>query len=163
MMCSKLSLTSLNFVISILSLLALIIFCKFYLSYSKNKEHSLPPAGSEIFNRLNLDISEILIPVSCILGANSKREAGDWSHTNPGFIRDRTQRIGRFSFYGRRLMFPGRHWIRHLAGGFRQTRSCSAMVSNLINFRIEYVQHTFWTLTKLIPDRIKFVLRIKAK
>lgn len=69
--------------------------------YEKHKEHSLPPAGLKILNSLHLNIIKMLIPVSYILGAISKREAGDWSDTNPSFVRGGTQGIGRFSFYGR--------------------------------------------------------------
>lgn len=82
-------------------------------------ERSSSSAGLETFNPLDYNALETLGLISYLLGTNSKGEAGDRSRTDPGFVRSGTQRVGRFGFYGRRLMCARGHRIRHLAGGFR--------------------------------------------
>lgn len=95
----------------------------------KIKECSSPLAGLKTFDPSDYEL-EMLGLISYLLGTNSEGETGDWSHTDPGFVRGGAQRISRFGFYGRRLMRARRHhWIRHHAGSFREAYSCTTIVS----------------------------------
>lgn len=96
----------------------------------KIEECSSPLAGLKTFSLSDYyDVLEILGLISYLLGTNSEGEAGDRSHTDPGFVRGGAQGISRFGFYGRRFMYTRRHRIRYLAGSFRKAYPCSTIVS----------------------------------